>query len=81
MFRHFDGLENRINMNIECGYCGASFELDAKCIKKEKVKENPLVQAMIDGMLGKKLSDEKIDYFLICPCCNKKIGKFTGYLM
>ena len=67
-------------MNIDCGYCKSSFELEAKCIKKEVIKENPVTQALLDCILG-KMSDETTVYWLVCPCCNKKIGKFTGYLL
>ena len=67
-------------MKIDCGYCGANFELEAKCIKKEQYKENPILQAMLNSIVG-KMKEENYRYWLICPCCNKRIGKFTGYLL
>lgn len=69
-----------MDMDIECGYCGGKFVLEAKCVKKEIVKENPITQALLDSIIG-KTKDEKTIYWLVCPCCNKKIGRFTGYLL
>ena len=67
-------------MKIECGYCGESFVLEEKCVKKEIAEEDPLVMSILQGF-GMKMSKQISEYWLVCPCCNKKIGKFEGYLL
>lgn len=62
-------------MNIECGFCKHEFTLDKIHIKKEQVKENPVVKGIIDGILGIKTNDIVNKYFIYCPKCHQKIGR------
>jgi hypothetical protein len=63
-------------MDIECGFCKNKFVLDKIHIKRELAKENPIIKGVMDAILGVKLSDTTYKYFLYCPKCHQKIGRF-----
>lgn len=63
-------------MNIECGFCKHEFTLDKIHIKKEQVKENPVVKDIISKVFGVNISENTYEYFLYCPKCHKKIARF-----
>jgi hypothetical protein len=63
-------------MEIVCGYCNNKFILDSIHIKKEEVKENPIIKGLYDAILGIKVSETTHKYFLYCPKCHQKIARF-----
>lgn len=63
-------------MEITCGYCNGVFTLDSIHIRKEEVKEDPVIKSLYNAILGIKISDTTQKHFLYCPKCHKKIARF-----
>ena len=62
-------------MEMTCGYCNKKFTLEAIHIKKQMVKENPIIRGFWSAILGKPQEENTMKYFIYCPCCNQKIGR------
>ena len=64
-------------MRIDCEKCGTNFELTARCVEKEEREMNAFAK-MAFGAFGLDFGNKCSRYWLVCPMCHKRIGKFTG---